>query len=370
MNMRFILFLTSVLLVLSGCAGSKKATIISTDHVSGSSETLDFTAIYNLPRTTILVTVETTRDITRRGPYYQFAEKYLGISGVASMDAETWYISGVSINSRQEADPGNYYVLSAKNGRAHGYLELVKEGFIIPVTYQPLSQQPTRFQTEKGESGDLVFTDMSVKRVVFQETQSSMRLMQQDTAFVSVPVLRKEVVRKSLEDKARDAADFIIDLRMNRFKLISGEYDLFPDGKAMEAILEEYKRLEEEYLALFTGKTFRQTRTTVFEYIPAGTEQVERTFLFRFSDTKGILPEGDLTGRPVALEITRENRVEALRGLNFNLKDDSKQGRIHYRIPDVANVQLIDSRTVIAKNRLIVSQYGKIVTVPSDFRWK
>jgi len=356
--------------IMAGCAGGKKTTGVTTERVSGAMITKDFTAIYNLPRTSLLVTVETTRELTKRGPYFQFAEKYLGISGVTSMDAESWYISGVSIHALEEADPDNYFVLVSKNGRAHNYLKLVSEGFILPATHQPIGLQPARFQSQRGESGDLVFTDMSVKKVVFQETQSSMRLMQQDTAFISVPVLRKEVVRKSLEDKAREAADFIIDLRMNRFKLISGEYDLFPDGKAMEAILEEYKRLEEDYLSLFIGKTFRQTRSAVFEYTPTGNEPLERTFLFRFSDNKGILAEGDLSGRPVALEITRENRVEAIRGLNFPLKDDKKHGRIYYRIPDVANIQLIDGRTVIARNRLPVSQFGKIVSVPSDFRWE
>lgn len=325
--------------------------------------------VYNLPRTSIQFTIEAIRIVTRRGPYHQFAEKYLGISGVPGSDSEIWTISDIQIKDSEEADPENYYILVAKNVHSFAYLNLVKEGFILPVHHPQINNQLARFQPENDEPEKLVFTDLGVKGVVVQETQTSMRLMQQDTAFVTVPVLRKEVVRKSLEEKAKEAADFIIDLRMSRFKLISGEYDLFPDGVALEAILKEYKRLEEEYLSLFIGKTFTQSNSHVFEYIPLVNDEVERTVLFRFSEDKGVLPQGDMSGRPITLEIVRENKLENLKDIIAVGEDSENQPRIHYRIPDIALIQVIDGKIIVTKNRIPVAQYGKILTVPANFRW-
>lgn len=355
---------------LSACSGNKKISSTVSDPVTKYQSAQDFTVIYNLPRTSLHFYIETARTVTRRGPYYQFAEKYLGISGMPANDSENWTISDIQIKAFEEADPEKYYMLVAKNVQSFAYLNLVKEGFILPVHHPQISDQIARFQTDKNDPENLVFTDLGVKRVVVQETQSSMRLMQQDTAFVSVPVLRKEVVRKSLEEKAKEAADFIIDLRMSRFKLISGEYDVFPDGVAMEAILKEYKRLEEEYLALFIGKTFNQSISNVIEFIPSGNDEVERSVLFRFSDNQGIMPQGDLSGRPITIEITRENRVENLKPVILPAEKAENYDRIHYRIPDVAVIKVIDGRLLVAKNRIPVAQYGKTLTVPANFRWE
>jgi hypothetical protein len=366
----FKLFALGFTIFLSACSGSKKISSAVSDTVSDYQPSQDYTVLYNLPRTSLQFNIETTRTVTRRGPYYQFAEKYLGISGVPIDDSEIWVISDIQIKALKEADPEMYYVLVAKNVHSFAYLRLVKEGFILPVHHPQINNQLDRFQPENINSDNLIFTDLGVKRVVVQETQSSMRLMQHDTAFVSVPVLRKEVVRKSLEEKAKEAADFIIDLRMNRFKLISGEYDLFPDGVALEAILKEYKRLEEEYLSLFIGKTFTQRNFHVFDFIPLGNSEVERTVLFRFSDSKGILPQGDLSGRPITLEIVRENNLENLKAIMAVGEDMESRSRIHYRIPDIALIQVIDGKLVVTKNRIPVAQYGKILTVPSNFRWE
>jgi hypothetical protein len=368
MRYRFFIVLP-LFFIMIACNGGKKIALTATDPVKSYSGSNEYTVVYNLLRTSLEFTVETTRILTRRGPYYQFAEKYLGISGVPAQDTEQWFISGVSLNSREEADPDRYFVLTAENIHSFSYLRLVREGFIIPIYRTNHNQFFSGLAAEPDYAEDLNFTDLGVKRIVTQETQSSFRLIQQDTAFVSVPVLRKEVVRKSLEEKAKEAADFIIDLRMNRFKLISGEYDMFPDGQSMQSVLEEFKRLEEEYLSLFIGKTYKQVRTRMFEYIPSQNEEIDRTVLFRFSDSKGILPFGDLSGRPISLEISRENRTAALSSFPEPVKGDEMQGRVFYRVPDFGVVQLIDGRNVIMKNRIPVSQFGKTISIPANFRW-
>lgn len=368
--MRYQLFLlTGFLFFIFACSGGKKISTATADPVSKYTGSPEYTVVYNLPRTSLQITVETTRIVTLRGPYYQFAEKYLGIAGVPNSDSDFWHISGVSIDAIEEADPDKFFVMVAQNIHSFAYLNLKKEGFILPVHHPLLSHQPARFQSKPEESKVIGFFDVGVNRAVTQETRSSIMTMMQDTAFVSVPVLRKEVIRKSLEEKAKEAADFILDLRMNRFKLISGEYDIFPDGKAIVEILNEYKRLENEYLSLFIGKSYKQKHAQVFEYVPRGMDEIERTVVFRFSDSKGILPDGDLSGRPIAMEISIEGKTKGLDRFLEAQPGTENHNRIYYRVPDVAFIQLIDGRSIIAKNRLPIAQFGKTLSVPSNYRW-
>lgn len=360
-------FAAFIMMILAACSGGKKIPYSGTDRVSDFSSTEGYTAIYNLPAESFLFTVEATRSVTKRGPYFQYAEKYLGITRVPISDSERWSITNVKLTERIEADPETYFVLTA-SGHSAAWLSLVREGLIIPVTRPGIVPSEVRFMNSEDEEGNMLFTDLSVQRSVIQETKSSARLIQQDTAFVSVPVLRKEVVRKTLEEKAKEAADFIIELRMSRFKLISGEYDLFPDGEAMKAILSEYRRLEEEYLALFIGKSFSQVYTTHFEYIPSGKDDLEQNILFRFSENQGFLSSENLLGRPVLLEIEKENKTASLARLSVTPQNESKN-RIFYRIPDAVNVRLMDGARNLFASRVSLSQAGKVISVPFDFKW-
>ncbi len=198
-------------------------------------------------------------------------------------------------------------------------------------------------------------------------------MVRQDTAFVNVPVMQRESVTKSLEAKAAEAADLIFELRSNRFKLLSGELDLFPDGKALDVIIAEFARLEKEYLSLFTGKIIETNHQFNFEYSPDIAEindGAEYQILFRFSDSSGILPYTDVRGRPITLEIRNENKTGRLDRITPVPATRSRDAnKIFYRIPDVADVRLTDENNTIAGKRVIVSQYGKVVSLPANFLW-
>ncbi|WP_159103314.1 DUF4831 family protein [Prolixibacter bellariivorans] len=53
--------------------------------------------VYSLPETGIRVTVEVEQVKFIHGPYYQYADKYLGIPNAPSTDRESWKITNVSL---------------------------------------------------------------------------------------------------------------------------------------------------------------------------------------------------------------------------------------------------------------------------------
>lgn len=361
--------------LLWSCAG-KRGIEHSTSAVQASEAVhpANYTLVYTLPKTTLKVTVEATRVITRRGPYYQFAERYLGISEVPSQNSNEWRIDNVRIGSYQEADPGQYYLLRTNDRHVTNFFRLNAEGFILPVNQKQLPELEGFVYRREQERDEPLYTDLSIHPSVVEETRTVMRMVRQDTAFVNVPVLQRQTVARSLDAKAAEAADLIFELRSNRFKLLSGDLDLFPDGRAMESIIDEFARLEREYLDLFTGKIFEQSHQFTFEYTPdpdTAEGNIENHVLFRLSDTDGILPAGDSGGRPVSLELTRERKTDVLRGLETAPERKGENaGNLFYRIPDVAGVRLTDGGETIARSRVLVSQYGRVVSLPANFLWE
>lgn len=371
----FIPVLISLAGFFWGCNASKRIDYRTTAvHTPDISRPEKYTLAYSLPKTTLNVSVEAARIVTRRGPYYQYAERFLGITGVPDRDNTEWRIDNVQIGSFQEADPDHYFVLRTNDRHVTNFFMLSEEGFILPVNRAALPETPGWTEQSGHDPEEAVYTDMSIKPWVVEETRTIMRMVRQDTAFVNVPVMQRQSVTRSIEAKAAEVADLIFEIRSNRFKLLSGDLDLFPDGKAIEAIIREFARLEEEYLSLFTGKKYETRLTFMFEYSPethAPGNGAERHILFRFSDSQGILQPGNVSGRPFLLELNNEMKTSQLGVISHvPASGRSDTGSLFYRIPDVATVKITDGNRTVASRRLPVNQYGVIVAIPADFLWE
>ncbi len=364
-------FLFLMLFLLgSACAGPKVAERTTYAGHADQFESPDsFTLAYWLPLTTLRFHITAAEVVTKRGPYYQYAERFLGLLDVPAEDTRNWNISDVNIRHYSEADPDHNYFLLTNEKHVKSYFRLTSQGFILPMTGDHTPSHDPYFFRGTEEVHQLYFPDMSMEKDEVEETRRVMRREQRDTAFVNVPVLETVTVTRTLREKAEEAADFIMDIRSNRFRMISGDFDLFPDGRAMEAILDEYERLEKEYIALFAGKGFTREHTFVFEYTPEGVEpgeEAERTILFRLSDNGKILPPGDMSGRPVVLELRPEGKTTSIQRFPGVNGEDQQGNYFIHRIPDAATIRLIDGDITLLQKRVLVGQYGRIMRLPSD----
>ncbi len=367
----FLLVLASI---IAGCAGSRGLKHeTSAINAKEAVHPERYTLVYSLPKTTLRISVEASRFTTRRGPYYQYAERYLGITGVPERNYDRWVIDNISIDSYQEADPEHYYLLKTNDRYVTNFFRLEAEGFILPVNQKQLPDLDGYSLPGEVPVTYPLYTDLSIHPLVVEETRTVMRMVRQDTAFVNVPVLQRQSVTKSLEARAAEVADLIFELRSNRFKLISGDLDLFPDGKAMEAIIEEFRKQESEYLSLFTGKVSERKHRFVFDYTPpvreAG-ETVDPEALFRFSESDGVLSADETGGRPVIIELTYETKTGNLERVSTATRQDRQSSGIYYRVPEAASARISDGRNELASRRVLVSQMGRIIVLPADFLWE
>jgi len=364
---RIVVFFITVAVLIS-C--SKKPIQISTTENTTSFNTKGL--IYSLPRTVLKIKVDAIKSVIVPGPFAKYAQKYLGISDAPLKKAEEWRITDLDIVSLIESDPTTFYsVVSEAKGNVN-FLKLTSNGLIIPVSGFGVNSIANKNILGIETNKQVDFTDLSTSPFIASEKTTIYSKVQHDSVFVRVPIQKDMVIEKNLEEKARDAADFIFMLRKRRADFLSVDADHNLNGEGLKIAFDEINRLEQEYLSLFIGKSFTENSTHSFEYIP-NLPEGETSIIFRFSPSKGVVPSSDLSGNPILLKTIPEaipDSYKALFASISNEKDKPRTDLVYYRVPISASVIVSDGKNEIFNRRISVYQYGPIVRMPVEFMVK
>jgi hypothetical protein len=356
-----------LLLILVSC---KPTSETRTTKIDSNTLNAESGIIYALPRTNLQFNVEASKTEIIPGPYYEYAEKYMGLENVPEKEETIWNITNIEINTYQDIDPEQYYMIEP-SGKMHvDFNKLFENGTILPVNKPVESNFPNTFYGNDNTNNDIVFTDLSVTKYVGKEKVTYYKRVQRDSLFAKVPVTETQTVYKSFAEKAEEAANFIFTIREKRVELLTGMADFYPEGKALEVALEELNRLENDYLALFIGKRFTSHYSATFEFTPTAQELEQPYILFRYNEEKGLLAANDLSGRPIIIELEQMNQT---RNLSFLMDDKiNREGmeyhnKLYYRVPDVVQVKVFDGNTMLASRKVQVEQYGEVLQFPAMF---
>jgi hypothetical protein len=310
--------------------------------------------VYSLPRTGFVVEIKASKTVYVPGPYAQYAKKYLGIENAVEKTKVNWRMTGVNVERFFEADPDAMFkamdtiasrvslipggVISGINTGPGGYPDpVIGNDFIISndaleYVFTDLSSDDFYYILVDGETGDEIFE------------------------------------QKTLEEKAREAADYIIRLRKKRSYAILDPSDVIPeDGKGYEVFVNEAKRLDEKYMELFTGKRIDSEHIFNFVFVP-GNENVRNEVLFRFSDERGILPKSDMSGRPVFISLTKEQQAfDKAKRFKESENPDAAKSNVFYRVPVSASIAITEGVNAIYTGKSIVAQFGIVAPLPEKF---
>ena len=376
--MKKIIYIAIIVLITSACA-SKKVVNSSFKVVNIKSDTSfsQNALVYSLPRTVLKINVEIVKAQTYSGPYYQYAKKYLGIDdGVIYSDNVSYDISNIDIDSYSQPDTNCFFLVKSENGDMGNLLNLSQNGLLLSINKNvdiDNEKQKTNFYKDNDDN-DFFFINQSVKRNLQEIHKKEYKIVKNDTSSVKIPVTRKYSVVKSTELKAEEAANFIIKIRKRKFKLISGMYEKFPDGEAVNRMIKELDKLENDYLALFIGKTIETKQKYTLNYTPDESIETNQNILFYFSSDNGVLINKNYINRTVAnKQISGYPIIIDVENLNFTnkLKSSSEETELQtnsffYRIPDYANVRIINGNNVIASKKMLIAQFGKLGSLPKD----
>ncbi len=283
---------------------------------------------YTLPRSVVTVTLTTERETILKGPYARYAAQYLGVTGAPMTDKQQARVVSASIGWYEEPDPAETYQLA-----------------------KPVEQQHKAFRWLSAESRPQVntlpelpdpvpFPDLGISPVYGDGTATS-------------------AVEKSTEQMAAEAAEAIFTLRKRRYDLVSGETGTDAFGAGMKAALKEMQRIENEYLALFLGKRTVTRTVSTFSVLPDPKKST--LILCRFSDSKGVVSDTDLSGRPITLEFTAEAAAAIDPALTAPRKGVAS---VAYRVPVSQVAKAMDGNTELARQRVAVYQAGPVIYVP------
>lgn len=254
-----------------------------------------------LPYTTVKVYLTVDKETVRTGPYARYAQKYLGVTAPLA-DRETYTIKEARLD----------YTDPERTDR------------------QVAIQEPREAMSSHVDGG---------------------------SEFPKATPDRMSTIDKTTEEMARDAASAIYTLRKRRFDLVTGEAGENVYGTGMKAAIEEMSRLENEYLALFLGK--QSTLTTVHECDVIPQAGKTNYIVCRFTPASGIVPEGDLSAKPVVLAMTPDNSVAQAPAPAKGSSD--KRPTQLYRVANITDCKLSYESTELAHKRLPILQFGQTV---------
>ncbi|MDH6304699.1 hypothetical protein M2459_001436 [Parabacteroides sp. PF5-5] len=291
----------------------------------------NFGITYSLPKTTLIVNAEVTKVTCKAGPYYRYAEKYLGVKNPVAEDKVYYQLGKITLINKGIPDPENTYIVEFKSGTVAPYAFLTEEGLLCSINADytpPASELET---VRKDKTGSAKVEDISV----FSEEL----LMAGSTA-----------------KQAEVAAKQIYRIRESRMNILTGEADnLPPDGEAMKLVIEQLENQEKALTNLFTGICSKET--DYYDVTVEPNDNMEKDVLFRFSELLGIVPADDLGGTPVYMNLKAIERAPVLDAKEAEKKEKSLKGII-YNVPGKASVEIVMNKNALFRGEVQIVQFG------------
>lgn len=345
MKLMFRMFLTAALAALPFAASAQK-TADSEGYIT-----------YSLPSTVITLDVEAVYENFYAGPYAKYAEKYLGIKA-RQKNEDSYQITSVAMTPYVEADQSRRYTVAVKKSAVDAtFLKLSSYGLVSFSDGNFGSETAWAFPLDR--KGD--FSELGVSSNLKSEATTLYRNEKKESEYSKVSIQQNMVVEKTLEQKAAEAAKMIVRLREQRLQIVTGDTDATYSGEAMGAAVAELTRLEKEYMSLFIGYSDSQKQTMRFEIIPSASKESQMYIAFRVSETAGLVPADDLTGKPVVMEIVPQevadpvvDVVTAAKGVQY----------VNYLVPSICTVKLKEGSNLLVQGRMPIYQLGRLSSMP------
>ncbi len=329
MKLLFKFFIS--LLLLTGCSVTLKqetSPLASQDNGTKVvlSEDGDYGLQYMLPNTGLRFNVLCEKVEKKRGEFYLYSERYLGLKEVILEDAVEWEIKSISLDTypvpsekKYRIDPSSKYVPQ---------LRLSQDGVLLGVNdlSQPIAP------TAKVSPADLPVS--------------------------AVPYTEEMLLANSTAKMAEEAARYIYRLRESKTALLSSDLAVLPpDGMAYEKSLSEIELLEKKFISLFAGETTRTCVSKQIEIVPEAL--IKNDILFRFSSFSGVVDSDNLSGSPIFIKMTSEFQPSAIA-----LPDTAG---LFYCQPAKVNVTLVKGMDVMMNEKVMLGQLGVINALPPTF---
>ncbi len=322
---------------------------------------------YALPRHVIKADLIVRKTQRIKGPYSEYAERVLGVSDYVKQDEIVYALEDAILSTEVEADPEAWYLVEfddrgSKDARSLVF-ELQNNGTILAIDDSPTAYAAKQERIEKTivNTGAEQHFKYYAERNVYQRIDTIVRNITIDTAVIKRNVLQTAWVDRTPEQKARAAADFIQQIREDRFNLLIG-YQEVNFGQSIGYMDQQLQKLEQEYLSLFLGAEVHSlVEQTVYFYPKPDAKGIQN--IARFSESVGVVTDG-MKGENLQLIIDPVDMTGKLKDGSKNSGKSKISNGIYYRVPDAANLSLMYKGQLLTSIRASISQFGFIGVIP------
>lgn len=365
MKRKQVLLSILALLLLVGISPTLKAQFSVSPVSAGSKNTETPGFFYALPRTVFKINIIVERNERLKGPYSDFAQRMLGIDDAIRQDETVYTVKDIILSTISEPDPKAWFFVEFDERTSRDtrslIFDMLDNGIILSmddaVAARPQSMQ--RIETTLVNAPSEKHFRYFAEHNLFQRVDTIVRRITIDTTVIRRNILQSAWVDRNPEQKARAAAEMIQKIRESRYNLISGFQEVnFSQIVYMDR---QMQKLEEEYLALFTGIEVRSLIENTLFYAP---EQDAKGFqtVARFTEQNGLLESGN-RGEPIQLVIEPSGNTKEIGTSNPRSKLNNG---LYYRIPERAEVSVLYKGKIYQRQRLPVNQLGTIAIAPSS----
>jgi Domain of unknown function (DUF4831) len=285
---------------------------------------------------------------------------------VIMREEEHWYIKSISVNSHEEADPSEFYVIESNNLFQTNVLQLKKEGLIADINPESNFQNVILPVSKEINVNQFISFDLGSDEYYQSQNDTLFKRVRVDSTYIRLPYIVEKKKKLTIDQLAERAAKRLMDIRDGKIMILTGDANVFPQN---DAAINEINRMEKEYTELFVGKSFTENRTFTYQFIPHKELANKPVTLFTFSERTGPEDVASKTGTPVILKLTPEQKTKDLTIISRKQPSPSSSGydKLYYRIPDVVNLKISVDGETYYNSRKLVYQLGEVMQLPSNY---
>ncbi len=327
--------------------------------------------IYNLPATTLCVEIKIKQTQSFKGPYSDFAQKFLGLNSGSVIKRNSIYyeITGVEFSQFETPDSSQWYAyMNAPSIIPNFSLsqENVLTCFNCLSNNYPITTYPS-INNRKPDELEMFFNDLGIVKIENEEIQTIYRHIKRDSTIIKIPIQETVKGIKSDEEMARQASEFITKIKNQRYELVAGLYEVFPEGASLKASIEEMYNVENRYLRLFTGVSIDTTYVLKFYFTPQENSitPIIKTLCYFDNETGPTLISNKQ--QYTNNNINQHLRLE-IEYANYHPLSSQRitNGGLVYRIPALCNMKLLQGEETLSDIKLNINQLGNVFQLPVD----
>lgn len=146
--MKNLIIIASLLLSLPIMAQTK---VVKKNAVKAN----NFGITYSLPKTSLVVDAEVTKVTCKAGPYYKYAEKYLGVKDAITEDKVYYELGKISLVNKGVPDADNTFIVEFKAGTVAPYAYLTEDGLLCSINAEYTPDESALEAARKMSYGNL-----------------------------------------------------------------------------------------------------------------------------------------------------------------------------------------------------------------------